>query len=188
MSNRDNSMREMLWLAIRQANNSNSNTNTIPSSSTHLGVLLQYAIDNFINTNTNTNTNTNNNNNNYYNNDYSNNSFNYNDNYNDGNKLILLSSSPSSSPSPLKSSSNHHYHHPTTTSTPMTITPRLSGTRNRSFFSPNLSSSASSLLSPEFMSISYPGSRLGTPLSSSSTLDDKIKQQKSLLHSFRESI
>ena len=149
MSNRDNSMREMLWLALRKSNKGDT-----PSSSTHLGVLLQYAIDNFINDN------------------------NCNDNDNDGNTLT--------SSSPLKSfrntsSSDQHYRSPT----PITYTPRLSGTRNHSFFSPNLSPSSSSLLSPEFTSISYPGSRLGTP---SSSLDLKIKQQKSALHSYRESI
>lgn len=45
LSDRESTLREVLWLAIRKANKSDDN---IPSSLTHLGVLLQYTIDNYI--------------------------------------------------------------------------------------------------------------------------------------------
>lgn len=45
LNERENSMREILWLAVRKASVGND---SFPSSLTHLGVLLKYAIENFI--------------------------------------------------------------------------------------------------------------------------------------------
>lgn len=128
LSDREKSMREILWLAIRKAKGDSN----IPSSLTHLGVLLQYAIENFI---------------------LSNHDF---------------ESKPKVFSSSLTMVSNSTY------STPMTSAPRLSGNK--------ISASQWTFESPSIFS--SPVSRREIEPS----LDDSIKQQRSILSNFKESI
>ena len=127
LSDREKSMREILWLALRKAKGDSN----IPSSQTHLGVLLQYAIENFI---------------------------------------VLSNHDFESKPKVFSSSltmiSNSTY------STPMTSAPRLSGSKSSqwTFESPSIFSSPVSRREIE------------------PTLDDSIKQQRSILANFKESI
>jgi hypothetical protein len=126
LSDREKSMREILWLAIRKAKGDSN----IPSSLTHLGVLLQYAIENFILSNHD------------------------------------VESKPKVFSSSLTMISNSTY------STPMTSAPRLSGNKSSqwTFESPSIFSSPVSRREIE------------------PTLDDSIKQQRSILSNFKESI
>jgi len=131
LSDREKSMREILWLAIRKANKGDSN---IPSSLTHLGVLLQYAIENFILSNSD------------------------------------FESKPKVFSSSLTMISNSTY------STPMTSAPRLSGNKSSQWTFESRDISPSIFSSPVSRREIEP------------TLDDSIKQQRSILSNFKESI